>query len=262
MHKLKATGKFFYGVGIAGIGGLQFIYAGFRPVLLPIPAADTMHLNFLVYLAAGILVVAGLYIAIGQQVKNVALLLGLFFLLFFIFGHLPNRIKNNPGELGAWTDALKLLTLAGGAFVVATVYPAKKGKGLISVLEKIAPFGKYLFALMLVIFGIDHFLYADFVKFLVPNWIPGPLFWTYVGGVALIGAGLAIFLNIQPRLISLLLATMLLIWLVILHIPRAIVAPATDNGNERTSVFQCLLFSGIALMYPYVRVALKGGMDK
>ena len=251
MQQLKTIGKIFYGLGIAGIGVLQFIYPGFRPVLLPISPESTQHLNFLVYLSGAVLVFAGLFIAFRQKVKNISLFLGLLLLLFFLVGHLPNRLTNNAGILGAWTDALKILALSGGAFVVSNLYPNKKGNGVVSIIEKLAPYGKYFFATMLIIFGIDHFIYAGFVKTLVPAWIPGQLFWTYFAGIALIASGLAIFLNFKPKIISLLLATMLFIWLIILHIPRAIVAPITDNGNEWTSVFECLAFSGIAVLYPY-----------
>lgn len=246
MQPLTSLGKLFYGLGIAGIGVLQFIYPGFRPVLLTIAPASTQHLNILVYATAAILVVAGLAIAFMERVKTVALFFGLFLLLFVLAGHLPIRLTHNPGMLGAWTNALKLLGLAGGAFMVATIYPGKKSFGNI---EKIALSGRYCFALMLIIFGIDHFLYAEFVKTLVPGWIPGPLFWTYLTGIALIAAGLAIFLHFKPRTVGPLLAIMLLIWLVVLHIPRAILAPATDDGNELTSVFQCLAFSGMAFLY-------------
>lgn len=248
MQPLKLPGKLFYGLGIAGIGVLQFIYPGFRPVILPIPPESTQHLNFLVYLIAAILVLAGLFIGLLQQVKSVAFFLGIFLLLFFLAGHLPNRLMHNAGMLGAWTNALKILALAGGAFMISIVYPGKKSYGSI---EKIALYGKYFFGIMLMIFGIDHFLYTDFVKLLVPGWIPGALFWTYLAGIALIGSGLAILINFKPGVISLLLAVMLLLWLILLHIPRAIVAPATDNGNEWTSVFQCLGFSGVAFLYPY-----------
>jgi uncharacterized membrane protein YphA (DoxX/SURF4 family) len=250
MQQLKSIGKIFYGLGIAGIGSLQFIYAGFRPVLLPIPAADTQNLTFFVYLMGAILVFAGVYIVFRQNVKTISFFLGLFLLLFLIIGHLPNRLANNPGSLGAWTDALKLFALAGGAFIISTVYQDKKNNGM-KIIEKIGPYGKYFFAVMLIIFGIDHFLYVDFVKTLVPDWIPGALFWTYFAGVALIASGLAIFLNFKPMAISFLLATMLFIWLIVLHIPRAIAAPITDNGNEWTSVFECLAFSGISILYPY-----------
>ena len=251
MQQLKSIGKIFYGLGIAGIGSLQFIYAGFRPVLAPIPPDATQNLNFLVYITGAALVFAGLFIVFRQNVKSISLLLASFLMLLFIIVHLPNRLSNNPGSLGAWTDALKLLSLSGGAFIISTLYPDRKSTGMVRIVENIAPYGRYFFALMLIVFGIDHFLYTDFVKTLVPGWIPGQLFWTYFSGVALMGSGLAIFLNFKPRIISLLLGTMLFLWLIILHIPRAIIAPVTDNGNEWTSVFQCLAFSGIAFLYPY-----------
>jgi len=253
MQQLRLIGRIFYGLGIAGIGILQFIYPGFRPVILPVPPEATQNINFLVYLVATLLVLAGIFISLGRWVKMVSLLLGVFLLLFFIAGHLPNRLTNNPGMLGAWTDALKILALSGGAFVVSRVFSDGENNGVTNVFQKIAPTGKYLFALMLIVFGIDHFLYAEFVKVLVPEWIPGPLFWTYFSGIVLIGSGLGIFLNFKPAIISILLSAMLLIWLIILHIPRAVVAPGTENGNEWTSVFQCLAFSGMALLYPYAR---------
>lgn len=143
-----------------------------------------------------------------------------------------------------WTDALKILCLSGGAFITAIAFSEKA-----NALEKFARSGKYFFALLLVIFGIDHFVYTDFVKPLVPRWIPGELFWTYVGGTALFASGVAIFINFKPTLVGILLGSMLFIWLIILHIPRAAVAPPSDNGNELTSVFQALAFSGMAFMY-------------
>lgn len=149
--------------------------------------------------------------------------------------------------LGVWTDALKILAFSGGAFITAMTFG---GSAKPNQLERFAVIGKYFFALLLVLFGIDHFLYTDFVKPLVPSWIPGTqLFWTYVGGVALIASGVAIFIGFKPRLIGILLGVMLLLWLIVLHIPRAIIAPATDNGNEWTSVLQALAFSGTAFMY-------------
>jgi len=40
---------------------------------------------------------------------------------------------------------------------------------------------------------------------------------------------------------------MLFLWVIVLHIPRAIANPYVGNGNELTSVFEALAFSGIAL---------------
>lgn len=253
MQNLKHIGRISYGIGMAGIGGLQFVFPWFRPVLLPIPAESTQNLTVLVYLSGLVLVGAGLYLAFGKNIKTVALSLGLLLLLLFLFGHLPNRLTNNPGMLGAWTDALKLLALSGGAFMIASLSSGKISIGLLKSVDKISPYGKYFFALMLVLFGIDHFLYTDLVKTLVPAWIPNALFWTYVGGIALIGGGVAIFIHFRPRQISLLLSLMLYIWLIVLHIPRAVISTAADNGNEWTSVFQCLAFAGMALLWPHLK---------
>ena len=104
---------------------------------------------------------------------------------------------------------------------------------------------------MLVIFGIEHFLFGEFVKSLVPGWIPGDLFWTYFAAVALIGAGLAIIFRVKVKLVALLLGIMVFIWFLILHIPRAVVAPVTDMGNELSSVFESLGVSGIAFVIAY-----------
>jgi len=146
---------------------------------------------------------------------------------------------------------VEILALSGGAFIIANLYPNMRNDGFVGFIKAIARFGKYFFAVMLIIFGIDHFIYTDFLKTLVPAWIPGSLFWTYFAAVALIGSGLAIFFNFKPRVISILLAAMLFIWLIVLHIPRALAAPITDNGNELTSVLECLAFCGVAILYPY-----------
>ena len=108
--------------------------------------------------------------------------------------------------------------------------------------------GRIFYSIMLVIFGFEHFLYAEGVRQLVPAWIPGDLFWTYFAAVALIGAGISILFRIKVKPISLLLGIMVFIWFLILHIPRAVVAPATDMGNELSSVFESLGVSGIAFV--------------
>jgi len=248
MKKFKLTAKIFYGLGIVGLGILHFFYAGFRPVILPIPPETTQHLSLLVYLTGAFLCVTGIAIVVSKNVKAVALWLGIVLLLFFILGHLYNRVTNQPTNIGAWTDALKLLSLSGGAFIVAKVFSNVDQSRLTASLSRISFLGKYFFGIMLIVFGIDHFIYLEFVKTLVPLWIPGNVFWTYVAGVALIGSGLAIVINFQRKLISILLGTMLFLWLIFLHIPRAVTMNTPSDPNEIVSVLECLAFSGMAFL--------------
>ncbi|MEO6722644.1 MAG: hypothetical protein ABIN67_19900 [Ferruginibacter sp.] len=254
MKNLINTACAFYGIGVAGIGFQQFIYSDFRPVLLP-PWPLWMHASMLAYVTGGALVIAGICILLLKNIKEVSLLLGLLFLMMFLIFHVPYLLfinENSPRQLGLWTNPLKELALSGGAFVIAGFFreediPSTSKSTFLSLLEKLIPAGRIFFALTMIAFGIDHFLYAEFVATLVPSWIPGHTFWTYFAAVALIGSGVAIILKIKLELVGRLLALMLFLWFIMLHIPRAIVAPPSDNGNEITSVFQALAFSGIAL---------------
>ena len=127
----------------------------------------------------------------------------------------------------------------------------QKESSLISLLEKIIPFGGVFMCITMISFGIDHLLYTEGVSTLVPVWIPGRMFWTYFAGVALIGSGITIILRIQLKLSALLLALMILIWFLILHIPRAVADPYSLQGNEVSSVFEAFGFSGIAYLIAY-----------
>lgn len=162
---------------------------------------------------------------------------------------MPYELNLYPAHLGSWTDPLKELALSGGAFVVAGSLPKERtNSSLIKFLEKLILAGKYFMAVTMTAFGIDHFLYPDFVSALVPGWMPGHIFWTYFAGFALILSGLAIILNIKRRLVAGLLGLMIFLWFIILHIPRAVADSYSGYGNEWTSVFEALAFSGIAFL--------------
>lgn len=83
---------------------------------------------------------------------------------------------------------------------------------------------------------------------MVPRWIGLPEFWTYVGGVALMGAGLAIAVKLFLRPVSLLLATMLFLWFLLVHVPGTITNPTAGRENAIMSAFDALLFCSVALV--------------
>ena len=89
---------------------------------------------------------------------------------------------------------------------------------------------RWLFAISLVVFGTQHFLYAKFVATLVPSWIPGHLFWAYFVGVAFVAAALAIAIEKNARLAATLLGLMFFLWVVSLHLPR-VAAARSQRGR-------------------------------
>lgn len=255
MENLAKIGRWFYAISLVGLAGQQFYYRSFCPVFVPAFPAPIPGEVVLVYLLSLFLIGAAVALVLEKEVRTSMLLLGGLLLALLLFCHIPFELLVDPGakQIGSWNKAIKDLSISGSAFIIAGCcaagrVPGQKARAFLKPLEALIPFGVFFYSLMLIIFGIEHFLYADGVQALVPGWIPGHLFWTYFAAVALIGAGVAFIFRVKVKLIGILTGTMIFIWFLILHIPRAAVAPVTDKGNELSSVFESLGCSGIAFV--------------
>src|SRR4026207_1514108 len=208
MQNLIRAGRAFYGIGIAGIGVQQFIYSEFRPVFLAYWPSWIPAPAIWAYIVGAALILTGAIIVLSKKARVVSILLGIFFFLLFLCSHVYYQLYLSPYDFhfGNWTNALKELAFSGGAFIMATSFT--ETRSFISN-RTLLIIGRIFFSIMLIIFGYDHFLYTEFVATLVPGWIPGHTFWTYVGAVALIGSGLCILLKIQIRLVGILLGIVL-----------------------------------------------------
>jgi uncharacterized membrane protein len=94
--------------------------------------------------------------------------------------------------------------------------------------------------------GIQHFMYVDFVITLIPEWIVGRRFWTYLTGTALIAAGTAITLDRTSRLAASLLGVMIFIFVLFVHVPAVLGRP--NEPDQVTYLTQAFTFSGIAFL--------------
>ena len=245
---LKKIGRIFYGLGIVGIGGLHFVFKGFRPLIMAIRIENADKISILIYIFALYMIISGILIIFEKKVKTTSIVLAYVLMLFVVVGHLPRRIVDQPGRLGEWTNVFKMLSLIGGAFLVYSSSSGNITNRYMNKLAGLALYGKYFFAAMLIVFGIDHFLYVEFVSGLVPPWIPFAIFWTYFTGVALLGAGIAIVIDFKLKIVCQLLAIMLFIWLFTVHFRLALKYPVWNGGENITACFQCLAFTGIALL--------------
>jgi uncharacterized membrane protein YphA (DoxX/SURF4 family) len=144
----------------------------------------------------------------------------------------------------ARTSALEALALAGAAFALAGTLPEEcpNSPARNSLVRAVIIAGPGIFAFCMVIFGVQHFMYADFIATLIPAWMPARLFLAYFTGCDLIVAGVAIVAKKQARLAAALLGVMFLLWVILLHAPR--VAAALHNGDELTSLFVALAMAG------------------
>jgi uncharacterized membrane protein len=223
MDKLIQSGRYIFSIAFLAFGIQHFIYAQYAAGLGPpwIPGSP-LRACFM----GAALIIASLRIALNAKTRVTAMLLGFLLFLYFLFLYAP-RIAANVHNPGPWTSGAEVLALCGAAWALAGI---------------LAKLGRYLFAITLTVFGVQHLLYAKFVATLVPSWIPARLFWAYAVGIAFIAATLSILTNIKARLAATLLGLMFFTWVLIVHLPR--VAAAPHNGNEWTSAFVALAMCG------------------
>ena len=95
-----------------------------------------------------------------------------------------------------------------------------------------------IYALIMGFFGVAHFMNADKMSGMIPDYMPGDgKIWIYVTGAAFIAAALAIIINKFKTPACYLLALMLLVFVFTLHLQ-----PAMD-GNPG----QLLKDTGLAM---------------
>jgi uncharacterized membrane protein len=78
----------------------------------------------------------------------------------------------------------------------------------------------YILSIVMIAFGIYHFLHPKNLIIYVPDYIPGGLAWIYIVGAAFILAAIAFIINRQARLAGYLLAFMLFCFVLTVHVPN------------------------------------------
>lgn len=245
MDDLLKPGRYFLAFAMTAFATQLFLYGTFLAGLPPVPPGPSGS-PIWAYLAGALLVATAAAIAVNYRARWAAALLGAFFVLSFLFFHVPG-LAMDPHNGSAWTGAFETLALGSASFVLGGVLRAdgSSSLGWNGTLEKASRAGRIFFAVSLLVFGTQHFLYARFIATLVPSWIPGHLFWAYFVGAAFVASGLAILTRRAARLGAMLLAVMFFLWVLLLHGPR--VAAALHDRAEWTSAFVALAMSGGAL---------------
>jgi uncharacterized membrane protein len=106
-----------------------------------------------------------------------------------------------------------IAALVAGLVLVRARFAAASGAGKVLVL------GPVFEAVALAIFAAEHFLAARDLMGIVPRWLPGPLFWTYFVGAALLAAAISFIAWRYVRWSATLLALLFLIIVATVDLP-------------------------------------------
>ena len=112
----------------------------------------------------------------------------------------------------------------------------------------IGTLGRLLYATALIIFGIEHFINANFPVGLlpVPMALPGRIVLVYMTGGILLVAGICLLLQQRVRLAAIVVSGLFGLVVLTVHVPLLLAAPA--NGGEWTAFFEGVALSGGALL--------------
>src|SRR5690242_10342264 len=117
---LAPVGRVLYAVGLGSIGLMHFFYLNFPWVVISdFPAWLPFRLLWILAMGTA-LPIAGICILFNLQGRKIAAWTGVALLTLVFVAHIPNRLSGQYATvLGAWTDTLKEMALAGGAWIAA-----------------------------------------------------------------------------------------------------------------------------------------------
>ncbi len=237
--RIEAVARYLIALSIAVFGVAHLISGDFVTRVAPRVPAWVPWPSLWAYITGVALIGGAVTIARGN--RKAAIVCGSAFLILALLLHLPIALQD-PTNGGKWTSLGKGLTLAGCCFIIARTLDGPK---LSLSLERLLAAGKYFFTAFLILCGIEHFLYAQFVATLLPPWIPGHLFWTYFAGVALIAGGVGMTIPQTSKIACLMSGLMILSWVPLVHIPLAL----KDWGpGQVVPVFEALAFGSAAVL--------------
>jgi hypothetical protein len=231
---LTTLGRILYALALLGFG-IQYAFSGHLRRGLPLCPTWLHPSGILAYMLAAVFIAAGLALLTTWRTLTISLILGLLLLgssaLYLM--HVNYVLYDGDGR----TLFLECLSLAATALILHGLSTGSR--------YSLMP-GRLFFAIALVIFGIQHFLYVSFLATLVPHYLPGHHLWVIGTGFALIAAGLSLATTIEDKYASYGLFILFFGWLILLHIPR--ILHALHNTDEWSSGFVVLAFSGTSLL--------------
>lgn len=228
MSWLYKSGRYLFAIAIIAFGIIQLVNMNFMSGFLPVSEKFPVRKLFL-YLTSFLFLFGGLGMIATASYRFAARYIG-YVLLFLCFVPHLITLLTNIHDPGPWTSIAENAALCGGAFIIS-------GYG------KLPARGRILFALSLLVFAVQHFMYADFIAGLIPDWIPLKIFLAYFIGVAFAAGSISILTHIKTRLACTLLGFMFLFWVIFLH--AVLVVSHLHTEPQWTSFFVALGFCGI-----------------
>ncbi len=247
----ELIGRRFFGVGMLYLSVLCFVSADFifgrPPVVTDLP--------ILAYLLGGVVGVSAIIALMnGKNAASAALFMALVILIFsFLIRYIPFFIRSVSFEKVLWgLNAFKTLAFVGGSLIISASFFKDRGNDeppFILNAKTVNSFkvtGIIFLSIFLIMSGLAHFKFLDFVISFIPEYIPFHEFFAPFTGVALVAGGVGLLLPLTRYWAALVTGGMLFSWFLLLHIPRFFAN--VHDQSDRLGLGESLVFAGVLLV--------------
>ncbi len=198
-------------LGALSLGSGDFAFQ-WQPVPPDAPARGTLAL------AAGGLELLAAVLIVVPRLRAAGAWLAAALLLGWVALHVPSVVQR-PGSVADWLGLAETAAMAGAALMLAATC------GGASAAPAIVRGATGVFGLACIVFGVSHFVYAQFTASMIPAWLPQRLGLAYFTGAAHALAGVAIVTGVRRVLAAALEAAMMAVFVVLVHIPMVLAKP-------------------------------------
>jgi len=231
-----------FAVTMIGLGTVGLLRPDFAPIWNPVPASVPARELFL-YLGALISLTCGIGLLVQRVAIMAARLLLATLLLWMLLFRLPNFF-HAPAFEACWS-VFPLAVMLAAAWVLYVWFAADWDCKRLSFINghnglRIA---RVLYGLCLIFFGTAHFIDLKDTVSLVPNWLPGHLFWAYFTGCAFVAAGIAVLIGFHAGLAAALSALQISLFLLLVWIP-IVGAGSRDSFQWSETILNAALAAG------------------
>ena len=248
-----------FAVTMIGLGTVGLVRPDFAPVWNPVSTTVPAR-ELLLYLGAFISLTCGIGLLVPRVAVLAARVLLATLLLWLVLLRLPNFL-HAPAFEACWSVFPLALMLA-AAWVRYVWLAADWDRVHLSFISgnnglRIA---RVLYGLSLIFFGTAHFIDLKDTVSLIPNWLPGHLFWAYFTGCTFVAAGVAVLIGFRARLAAALSALQISLFLLLVWIP--IVAAGSKNSFQWSeSILTAALAAGAWVVADSYRGTLRPAVN-
>jgi uncharacterized membrane protein len=224
--RIADTGRVVFALAFVALGLLSLFSRDFASVWQPVP--DHVPARALLAMLSGaVMLVGGAGLLIRRTQVPAAFAMMVYTLIWLLALHVPRVIAGPLHEI-TWGGCAEIVTLVAACWLLYASDAAPGSRPYVASLSgpHAVRAARIAFAVALPLLGLEHLVYAKETAQMVPGWLPYPMGWACLTGIAHIAAGLAIALDRLPRLAATLEASMMGAFTVLVWIPSVLAAPS------------------------------------